>query len=107
MNDVDDFITSALEASIFILPRDHGLTRDEVVEAGQRAGFKAGELSDGIGRVHPIMRWGQPRLRLEKGNPARLCADFNHVMEPDYRDPASFEFVRRELQALAAEVGEA
>ena len=93
-------------ASILVLPRDHGLTREEVLEAGQRAGFKLGELSDAIGRVHPSTRWGQPRLRLEKAGPTRLCADFNHAMEPECRDAPSFEFVRRELQALATEVGE-
>ncbi|HEU4407792.1 MAG TPA: hypothetical protein VFS43_21185 [Polyangiaceae bacterium] len=107
MKEVDDFIVSALEASILVSPRDHGLTREELMEAGQRAGFKVGELSDGIVRVWANRRLGQPKLRLEKSGPMRLCADFNFPFEPEYRDVEAFEFIRRELQNLAAEVGEA
>lgn len=104
---VDDFIVSALEASILVSPRDHGLTRDELLEAGQRAGFKVGELSDGVGRAQRVMSWGQSKLRIKKSDPTQLCADFNHPMDPEHRDIAAFDFIRREIRALAAEVGEA
>lgn len=106
-NDVADFVTSALEASILVSPRDHGLTLEEVLEVGQRAGFKPGELSDAIGRVRPAMRWGEKKMRLEKSGPTSLSADFNHATEPEFRDAEAFEFVRLELRTLAAEVGEA
>lgn len=103
----DEFILGALRASILISPRDHGLTHDEIMEAGKRFGFKPGELSDGFRTANVTATFGQPRLRVTKLRAAGFCSDFNFGMEPEYRDLAAFDFVRRELQELAREVGEA
>jgi hypothetical protein len=86
MDDVVDFITCALEASILLSPRDPGLTRGEIVEAGGRVGMKPGELADGIPRVHAVDHWSAPRIQLTGGSATRLSADFNFVQDPDYRD---------------------
>lgn len=103
----DDFITAALRASILISPRDHGLTREEVLEAGKLAGFKPGELGDALQRSGVHARLGQPRLRVTALGAMGFGADFNHALDPEVRDVKAFEFIRRELQELAAEVGEA
>lgn len=103
----DDFIAGALRASILTAPRDHGLTRDEILEAGTHAGFKPGEMSDALGRANLHARLGRPRLQVEALGMMGFGADFNHGMDPELRDAEAFDYVRRTLQELAAEVGEA
>lgn len=44
MNPLVQFITEALEASIFVTPTDHGLTFQELQQIGQVADIRAGEL---------------------------------------------------------------
>jgi hypothetical protein len=106
MSDIDNFIVSALEASIFVAPRDHGLTSEELVEVGQRLNFRPGELNDAIVRARNEGGWA-PRLRIQRPSPMRLSADFNMPQKPDFRDIKAFEFVRTELVELAREVGAA
>ncbi|HTQ02584.1 MAG TPA: hypothetical protein VMI54_01965 [Polyangiaceae bacterium] len=105
MIDIDDFVLSALEASVFVSPRDHGLTPDELIEVGQRLGFRPGELKDAIARAQRNAPW-EPKLRLRESNPTRLSADFNFPQSPDLRDLQAFEFVRTELIQMAREFGE-
>jgi hypothetical protein len=105
--EIDSFVLAALEASMLVRPRDHGLTRDELVEAGGRLGLRPGELADAINRQLGQADWATRRLQLQGPQVIGLNADFNDELDPDYRDFASFEFVRQELQTLAAEHGEA
>lgn len=108
MSDINDFVITALEASIIAAPRDHGLSRDELLEVGKRLGFKQGELNDAIARSQIGNPWG-PRLRIQKLTPMpqRLSTNFFWESVPELRDIHSFDFVRGDLQELAREVGEA
>jgi len=51
MQEVIKFIRAALECSIFLAPREPGLTYDEILEIGKRAGFQEGEIGDAIGHA--------------------------------------------------------
>ena len=58
-----NFIHAALECSVYVAPRDFGLTLQELIESGHAAGFREGELGDavrqdfprhyGTGRIYP------------------------------------------------------
>ena len=39
-------IAEAIECSVFVNPRELGLTYEEIKEVGARAGFKEGEIGD-------------------------------------------------------------
>jgi hypothetical protein len=107
VSDIDDFVLSALEASVFVSPRNHGLAAEEVVEIGQRLSFQPGELQDAIARFQRRMPRGLgARLRLHETTPTRLSADFGSQQTPDFRDVKAFDFVRTELIALAKQIGE-
>lgn len=106
MSEISDFIVSALDASILVSPRDHGLSVDEIIEIGGRVGFRRGEIVDTINKSQIPRNWAASRICYEGRGARKLSTDFNHEMEPEHRDFASFEFVRAELQRLAAEFGE-
>ena len=66
MQAVEGFVKTALECSIYVTPLDHGLTYDELLEAGTRLGFEKGEIGDAIQRVDKGRVYGDPRFRLEE-----------------------------------------
>lgn len=51
-------VAEALECSVFVNPREPGLTYDEIKEIGARAGFKEGEIGDAFVTMglHPMVR---------------------------------------------------
>lgn len=94
---VIDFIQAALECSLFICPTDPGLFYDEVIEAGRRANFGAGEIADNIQNVGvPFM--GRHKITL---SPVRVATIdmFIFVEEPDFRNIEAFDFVFSEMNA--------
>src|SRR5262245_54085395 len=97
MQILDTFVKTALECSIYVAPLDHGLTYDELLEAGARLGFQKGELGEAITRVEPNRVFGNPRLRLPN---VPFVADFLIEREPDFRNVHAFEFVNLYLQKL-------
>ena len=44
--EIISFLKTALECSVLIDPLEPGLTYDEIVEAGRRAGFQEGEINE-------------------------------------------------------------
>jgi len=44
--EIISFLKTALECSVLIDPLEPGLTSDEIVEAGRRAGYQEGEIND-------------------------------------------------------------
>jgi len=46
LENVKKFIREALECSVFISPREPGLTFEEINEIGTRLGFQRGEIGD-------------------------------------------------------------
>jgi len=102
---VDDFIRAAVECALLSSPRDPGLTLDELLEVGERAGYRPGQLRDAVSRVRLSQRRGSRLLYLERTG-ALLSADFNTALDPEPRNVEAFDFVRQVLQELADEVGE-
>lgn len=106
MSNIGQFIQDAIECSVYLSPRDIGLTAEEIREATKQAGFLRGETNDAL--ASPIIRRDGKRcfptlLGIRRG----LSVDFNFAFSPEYRKWEAFEFVRQELLQLAREVGAA
>jgi hypothetical protein len=58
LQQVKKAIAEALECSVFVNPREPGLTYDEIKEVTARAGFKEGEVGDAFVTMglHPLVR---------------------------------------------------
>jgi hypothetical protein len=93
---VIQFIQAALECSVYVAPREPGLTREEVFEIGKRAGFQDGEIGDALAQAtqeHFGVRYLLPKSK------AAMWHIFNLQEEPDYRNITAFDFVVSELNA--------
>lgn len=93
---VIQFIQAALECSVYVEPREPGLTREEVFEVGKRAGFQDGEIGDALAHArlqHSALRYLLP------GSQAAMWHIFIFREEPDYRNLTAFDFALSELQA--------
>jgi hypothetical protein len=71
----------------FVAPRVVGVTYDELIEVGKRAGYQAGEIGDALRFV--------------------TTPYFFSREDPDYRNFDAFDFVVAELNALARAEGAA
>ena len=102
--EVQEFVDSALESSLFLSPREPGLTHAEVVEAGARVGFLAGEIGDAIGGAtagtRPLGGRLQPRHNV-------LWDHFHFAQDPDFRNIDAFDFVCKELRNVVRAEGAA
>lgn len=100
---VEDFLLTALEASVYLAPLEPGLTAEELREVGRPLGFESGEISDGL-RHHAVY----PRYPDGTFHTTDLLAhrllDFEE-RDPDPRNVPAFDFVRGHLQQLARKVG--
>jgi hypothetical protein len=101
-NDIVEFLKAAVECSVFIEPLSPGLTYEELVEIGKRAGYYEGEINDALPKV------GQGCGRGRKYVPrqdetlfwAHLCRE-----DPDYRNFDAFDFIVSELNMLVRKMG--
>jgi hypothetical protein len=98
-------LSAALECSIYHAPTEPGLTFAELLEAGSRVGLQPGEINDVLPQV---------TTRYFGRGDQRLLPDSNHTVmwmlfvppqEPDYRNPAAFEFVLQQLHSAARAYG--
>ena len=98
---VVQFVQAALECSIYIAPKDPGLTYDEIIEVGKRVGFQPGEIGDALQQI------ATQQVTVLRGR-NRFCPDRSTVTmmgifalreEPDYRNFAALDFVCSELNA--------
>jgi hypothetical protein len=103
MQTADNFIRDALECSIYIAPRDHGLANDELFEAARRAGIGDGAMGDALRSFECGERRGTRLVYHDQDGP--LGEFFIRRLEPDYRNIQAFDFVARELRTLANELG--
>lgn len=102
-HDVERFIGTALEASVYVRPRDPGLTESEIRAVASAAGFLPGEVGDALKATTTRMRQRRGDRLLPNWN--GLSADFHSTEEPDYRDHRAFEFVRQQLLLLSKQLG--
>lgn len=100
--EIQKFVQAAIEATVYLQPRDPGLSFAEIKEVGKQAGYLEGELGDAV-----LRNWqgGRTRYMPQASAGPGLNADFNWEITPDYRNPKAFEFVRIQLQELARSVG--
>ena len=102
--EVQQFLAAALECSVYVAPKDPGLTHAELFEAGGRVGYQEGELGDALRGVAAQMYFGDSRLMPRAGF---TWSQFNIPEEPDYRKIEAFDFVCAQLQAQVRSVGAA
>jgi hypothetical protein len=93
------FFKACVECSIYIAPTDPGLTYQELLEVGSRAGHQQGEMSDALMEVGAPQR-GSGRI-LPSNLDTTMWLSFLMPEEPDYRNPLAFDFL---FETLAASV---
>jgi hypothetical protein len=94
IQEVIRFVNAALECSVYIAPREPGLTREEVFEVARRVGFQNGEIGDAF-----------EQASLNQFDAQRFLPNANavgwHVFmfreDPEYRNVAAFDFVLLQL----------
>lgn len=94
--EIINLLQAAVECSVFLNPTDPGLTYEEILEVGARAGYQAGEVGDAA--PHAGTRYvGVKRILPDQ----RLCASWAFFFheEPEYRNFDAFDFVVKELNA--------
>ncbi|MDY0001544.1 MAG: hypothetical protein RBU30_09640 [Polyangia bacterium] len=104
--EVAKLLTQLLEASVYVCPKDHGLSGEELLEAGGQLGLKQGEITDSLrmlGGTHARYSYESQRYVLDQYG---IDTDFHQKQEPEYRNPDAFEFARSYLNELAREVGQ-
>lgn len=102
--EIGKFLVAALEATVYVAPRDHGLTWDELQEVTRRAGFKLGEVTDALNHLGDVIDQYGARLKLTVTD-LNYLVDFNDPREPEFLEARTVEAVRREIDELAREVG--
>jgi hypothetical protein len=102
--EIVSFLKAALECSIYISPLDSGLTYDELVEVGERAGYLKGEINDAIPHIGSRF-FGKARVTLSDQDMAIWPAFF--LEEPEFKNFDALDFVFNELNLLLRSEGEA
>lgn len=98
--DVEVLLNEALECSIYLDPKEPGLTHDELKEVGRRAGFQEGEIEDAIAKVaHHDSGVFTKKLHL---NPmvSSLLGTLSIQKNPEYRNKDAFDFVYSQLNSI-------
>jgi hypothetical protein len=88
---VVQFLQAALECSIYIAPKDPGLTYDEIIEVGKRVGFQPGEIGDALQQIatqQVTVLQGQNRFYPDRST-VMTMGIFALREEPDYRNFAA------------------
>lgn len=101
--EVKRFLNAALECSVYHAPTDPGLTWEELVEAGKRAGYAEGELQD------TIMGLQDNRTLSGKFGPDAAqsihWSAFGFSVTPEYRNIGAFDFIYGQLNENLRQMG--
>lgn len=101
-DDIESFLKGAVDATVFLAPRDIGLTFAELLEVAGRAGYREGQTRDAVNRVWRQQAWGQSRFLPQYNGMA--FSDFNFEWSPELRCIEAVEFAAGELRRIADEV---
>jgi len=88
-------LKAALECSVYLSPRNPGLTGEELAEIGTKAGYLAGEVNDALPFVATAY-FGRPRRLLPSEQDTSFWAIF-FPEEPEYKNFDALDFVFDEL----------
>jgi len=103
---VKQFFQAALESSFYLSPREPGLTYEELLEVGRRAGFQDGEMGDALSQVvTQTFGGGSKRLGPADSTMTHLWAVFPLGQNPDFRNFAAFDFIVSEMNACIKAMG--
>src|SRR5207244_1025926 len=91
--DIVNLLKAAVECSIFIEPTDPGLTYQEILEVGKRAGYQSGEVGDAA--LQAGERSSSNKFITDAMTRQTWAIYFQE--EPDYRNFAAFDFVVSQL----------
>ena len=105
LNEVMKFVDDALLCSVFAVPREPGLTYDEVLEVAGRVGLQAGELGDAIAKFNVQYVGRSPSRLLPQTNTMGMWGLFGIPQNPDYRNLGAFDFVDARLKASVRTLG--
>jgi hypothetical protein len=101
--EIISLLKAALECSIYISPRDPGLTHQELLEIGERAGYLDGEINDSLRNVVTAYFGLQPKHLPSEQDTSIWAAYFPE--EPEYRNFVAFDFVIEQLNQLTRSEG--
>jgi hypothetical protein len=105
LQEVIKFIRAALECSVYIAPKDYGLTTGELFEAGSRAGFQEGEISDAA-RQASTSYFGKDRFLPDQPTVMAMTS-FVFPANPEYRNFKALDLVVSNLRASVKALGAA
>jgi hypothetical protein len=94
--EIINLLKAAVECSVFLSPTDPGLSYEEILEVGKRAGFLDGEVADAARHAGDPAR-GYKRIIPDATT--RQSWVFLFPEEPDYRNFVAFDFAISELNA--------
>jgi hypothetical protein len=106
LDDVKKSIREALECSVFISPRDPGLTFDEIREICARKGYQPGEIGDALAGMS-MRSLGRGSKKIAPEPHTTINWRFYLPEEPEYRNFEAFDFIITEFNNLAKNVGAA
>ena len=102
--EIISLLTAALECSVYVSPRDPGLTHEELAIVGTTAGYLDGEVNDALRHVGNTV-WGVLRIVPTEFETNQWVFFFPE--DPEYKDFAALDFVFDELNLLLRSEGEA
>ncbi|MGC1779927.1 MAG: nucleotide-binding protein [Xanthobacteraceae bacterium] len=97
---VESFFSGALECSIYLAPKEPGLTHDELQDVGKKAGFLKGEIEDAITKVGQQSFDGISRRLLPNQGFITLMGTLLVRKNPEYRNISAFDFVYSQLNYI-------
>jgi hypothetical protein len=105
LQEVEQLLQAAIEASVYVTPTDPGLTAAELYEVGKRLGLKEGEIGDALPQVAMQYFGGRDRRLILPEALWHMPGFLIFTEDPDLRDVAAFDFVVAQLNELVREVG--
>ena len=91
--EIQSFVSTLLECSLYLSPNEPGLTYDEVIEAASRINLQIGEIGDALQQIEPVY-FGRSPTRLLPGHRTKILLGVYGInQEPEFRNFDALEFI--------------
>src|SRR5260221_5554744 len=100
MQDAVQLLQAAIEASVYVDPKEPGLTVGELHEVGKQAGLRDGEWGDAIRELTKNQPGGRDKRVMLDDTLWHLCGLLTFKHEPELRSPEAYDFVVLQLVEL-------